>query len=248
LVPAVYETKTCHTCNGPGELFNKGKGASVFRAMTVVEGDRRGYEGAEKRWLERLHSSKRSYYRRPRFATRVHGRYATVTGGRTNPLFPLQFKLLPKGRKYEWCLHVTELNGAFDRDRPAGGSGLVAEVAAADILILEDGTIVRLCGICAPGPDGKAPPPDLAYPDEATRRIVRDELRGRKVRLERDKYTQMTCDGHPLVFVRLGEQDYGAELLRRGVVRRHPKHRHSRNVAYQKAESTARKAQVGLWK
>ncbi|MHC4133355.1 MAG: thermonuclease family protein [Planctomycetota bacterium] len=42
--------------------------------------------------------------------------------------------------------------------------------------------------------------------------------------------------------------DDGAELLRRGVVRRHQKHRHSRNVAYQKAESAARKAQVGIWK
>ncbi|MHC4819694.1 MAG: trypsin-like peptidase domain-containing protein [Planctomycetota bacterium] len=247
-VPPEYETKTCHTCKGPGELFNRGKGASVFRAMTMVEGDRRrAYERAEERWLERLHSSKRAYYRAPRFSTRVHGRYATVSGGRNNPLFPLRFKLLPKGRKYEWFLHVTELNGAFDRDRPAGGTGLIAEVAAADVLILEDGTVVRLCGLCAPGPDGKVPPPDLAYPDEERRRIVRDELRGRRVRLERDKYTQVTCDGHPLVFVRLDDKDYGAELLRRGVMRRHPKHRHSRNVAYQKAESAARTAKVGIW-
>jgi endonuclease YncB( thermonuclease family) len=250
-VPPEYETKTCHTCDGAGELFNDAKGASVFRSMTMAEkSDRGAYESAEQDWLERLMGSKRSYYRAPRFSLRVHGRYATVRGGRNNPLFPLHFKLLPKGRKYEWYLHVEELNGPFDRDRPAGSSGLVAEVAAADTLILEDGTIVRLCGICAPGPNGKVPPPDIRYPNEEPRKIVRDELRGRRVRLERDKYVQATCDGHPLVFVRLERdgKDYGAELLRRGIARRHPKHRHSRNVAYQKAESAARKAQVGIWK
>jgi hypothetical protein len=246
-IPPEYETKTCHKCKGSGELFNEGKGSSVFRAMTMVEGNRRGYERAEQKWLERLHSSKRAYYRAPRYSVRLHGRYATVQGGRNNPLFPLHFKLLPRGRKYDWFLHVPELNGPFDRDRPVGGTGVVAEVAAADLLILESGEIVRLCGICAPGPDGKVPPPDLAYPDEERRRIVRGELQGKRVRLERDKYTQITCDGHPLVFLRLDEKDYGAELLRRGLVRRHPKHRHSRNVAYQKAESAARQAHVGIW-
>ena len=107
---------------------------------------------------------------------------------------------------------------------------------------------MRICGITVPISGGKVARPDLGTADETARAIVRKELSGKTVTLTSDKYSRLTCDGHAIAFVELEGKDYGEELIRRGLVRRHPKHGHMRFARYKKAESEAKKANVGIWK
>jgi endonuclease YncB( thermonuclease family) len=252
-IEPVYRTKVCPTCEGDRKLFHATKGERVFAQYTRREQQGRSgaFDVARDRFLRRLYATQRSFQTRTKVRIEVIGRYGVVHGAPNNPLFPLHFKLLPTGAKYEWYIHVEELNGSFRFGAETGhvpAQSVVAEVAAADILILPDGEIVRICGITVPIAGGKVAKPDLGSVHETARAVVRQELLGRTVALTSDKYSKLTCDGHAIAFVELEGKDYGEELIRRGLARRHPKHGHMRFARYKKAESAAKKAKVGIWK
>jgi len=246
--PPVVETRTCPSCEGAKSLFNRDVGVRVFRRLTPATSDDDAYVEAQARWLKTLHGSRSSLARAPRYSIVIDGRNATVRGGGGPPLYPIRFRLAPAGKRYRWALHDAVLHGLFRPDSDVAATGRVRDVAAADIYVLESDVVVRLCGVYVPGADGKPPPPDLPKANEAARKLVRAELKGKIVRVERDPRASITCDGHPLVYVVIDGKDYGAELLRRGVVRRHPGHKHARSHAYMKTETAAKTAEVGIWK
>lgn len=242
----------CPRCRRAGKLFDEGKAEGAFRDLARAEqGGPEEFGKARREFMERLFASGRSYTRTTRFAVEVEGRYGVVRGARNNPFFPLHFKLQRRGAEYEWYLHDPRINGPFDFRREAGqvpAQALVAGVAAGDIVLLDDGTIVRICGIAVPGRDGKLPKEPLPTPVQRVRALVEKELVGKTVRLRSDKYSRVSCDGHAIAFLEVDGEDYGELLLRRGLVRRHPKHIHMRNHRYKKAETAAKRAGVGIWR
>jgi len=123
----------------------------------------------------------------------------------------------------------------------------VKEVLAGDVLELEGGQIVRVCGIVIPGADGKIPTEEVPLPDPTVREDVAARLEGKVVSLSEDRYSKVTLQGYAIGFVELDGKDLGEDLLERGLARRHPKHKHQRNSTYMKAESAARKAKAGCW-
>ena len=102
-------------------------------------------------------------------------------------------------------------------------------------------------GIAIPGPKGKLPKSPVAMVNTLTRDTVAAELLGKTVEIKRDKYSTITLDGHPIAYIEVDGNDYGEGLLRRGLVRKHPKHAHQRNGTYIKTETAAKKAGAGIW-
>ena len=251
-IPPLYRTITCTRCKGPGKLFNLDKCRGAFAAATRAErGTQRQRDQARDLFVRRVRTAERSFMRRTRYSVEVLGRLGIVNGPANNPLFPILFKLLPLGRDYKWVLHSPLLNGPFEygREGRVRSEGRVIAVPAGDMLALSDGRIVRICGIAVPEPNGKLPRRGaFVRPNESVRKLVERELLGKTVALGPDKYSKVTCSGLAIAFVKLGDVDYGAELLRRGIVRRHPKHIHMRNHGYKKAETEAKRAKLGIWK
>lgn len=249
-VEPVYKNITCPRCTGARRLFNPGKAERVFLNTTHAEqGSGRDFAGAQREFVRRCERAGHSYRRGPKFSVEVRGRFGVARS--KDPLFPLRFKLVAVGTDYEWFLHDERTNGPFDMERegtPPEGAARVAAVAAGDILVLEGGRIVRLCGIAVPNADGKLPTSHIAAGNEEVRKHVEKLLVGKEVRLALDKYATVTLDGHTIAFVELDGNDLGEDLLRIGLVRRHPRHAHIRMDRYKRAESAARKDQVGIWK
>jgi len=106
---------------------------------------------------------------------------------------------------------------------------------------------VRLAGITIPGRDGKVRKRGQSSPDEEIRALVRSELIGKNVEFVADKYAQFTCRGLQIAFVKLDGKNYGLELVRRGLARRHPKHKTKFNKSYMDAEKVARANKAGCW-
>jgi S1-C subfamily serine protease/endonuclease YncB( thermonuclease family) len=251
-VPPVYRARICPTCEGQRKLFHVGKGEKVFAEFTRPQTSAAAnFVIAKERWLQRLHATQSTFKQRVTVNIQVQGRYGLVNGAASNPLFPLHFVLLPVGKKYEWFLHSELLNGRFRYGSENGtvpAQARIVEVVAGDLLVLATGQPVRICGITIPLAGGKLAKPDLMAADEVTRGLVRKELLGKTVKLISDKYSRITLDGHAIAFVELDGKDYGLELIRRGIARRHPKHGHERFARYKKAAAEAQKAKVGIWK
>ena len=184
----------------------------------------------------------------------VAGPYGTVQGGRST-LWPLRFKLQQVGGKWDWYLFNAEIDGAFGDVPHASGVHTVKEVVAGDVLRLEDGTVVRVCGITIPTPDNQIHRDPVGRPDEAARDHVRKLLQGKKVKLVADKYSSVTLGGHAIAFVEFPAEtegdaepmDVGLKLIEDGIARTHPKHAHMRKSTYAKAETGARKEGRGVW-
>jgi endonuclease YncB( thermonuclease family) len=237
VVPAEYESRTCPRCKGKRRLFRSGVASAAYERYGAPDG------AGEEAFMRQARLSGSSFLQQPPIRAVVEGTYGTVYGPRGDALFPLHFVLLPDGRDYEWFLGP---------DTPhelvmAPGEATVAGVAAADILLLDDGTIVRVCGLVVTDKRGRELPPDATATNETVRLAARALILGKRVKLTPDKYARMTCDGHPLVFVEVNGGDYGELLLRAGLVRRHTRHKHARNMRYQRAETEAKKAQRGIW-
>ncbi|MHC4933218.1 MAG: hypothetical protein ACYTGV_13620, partial [Planctomycetota bacterium] len=210
-VPPVYRTRTCPTCEGQRKLFHVGKGEKVFAEFTRPQTSAAAnFVIAKERWLQRLHATQSTFMQRVTARIQVQGRYGLVNGAASNPLFPLHFVLLPVGKKYEWFLHSQLLNGRFRFGTENGAvpaQARIADVFAGDILALETGQLVRICGVTIPLAGGKLAPPDLMAADEVTRAIVRKELLDKTVGLTSDKYSRITLGGHAIAFVELAGKD-----------------------------------------
>ncbi|MFB3065366.1 MAG: thermonuclease family protein [Planctomycetota bacterium] len=243
-VPPVFEARECPSCKGRRFLFNERVAKRFVRAGL----DPKSGRDRQDRLARGMSGSLRTYGRGPKLRYRVRGRYARVEGNDT--FFPLDFVLVPDGRKHKWYLHDPEVHGPFDMERefkPLPGRAQITEVFAGDVVELDGKRLARICGVTIPAPDGKLLKPQTPSPDEETRSIVRSELYGKQVTLKTDKYAQFDYDGLPLAFIELDGKDYGEGLVRRGLARRHPKHQHVRAGAYKRAEKAARAAKAGVW-
>lgn len=250
-IPPLYEVRDCLPCDATGVLFGSDVAERAFRAAIPPGSDARPEFGAaRKAFVERCRASGEPFRETIRWTSTLRGRFAIVESPRGRPILPLRFMLLPSARGYEWFLHDPALVPPFDLEgefAPIPGSATVRQAIAGDALRLEDGTIVRLCGIAIPNAGPRLPPGPRSSLVPAARDLVRAELEGRIVGLAADRYAPFTCDGHAIAFVDLDGRDYGLELLRRGVARTHPKHAHERQAAYRRAEQEARKAKAGVW-
>jgi endonuclease YncB( thermonuclease family) len=247
-VPPLEDVRDCPTCDRRKYLFREsvarrfiGNGlAPESRSSTLTERD----------LMRRLESSRSSYRTIPRLKFQVRGRYGIVSAASGDGVFPLHFFLVPTDKKFTWYLHDPVKHGSFEFHRefaklPARTE--ITEVYAGDILRIGGRRIVRLAGITVPGPDGKVLKGPQYTPDEVLRAIVRKELKGKSVRLKSDPRAPYTCRGVPLVFVEVDDVDYAEQLIRRGLVRRHPKHKSQRSSQYLKAEKEAREQKAGIW-
>lgn len=248
-IPAVKEWQACPRCNRDKWVFDE-RVADGFLKAAFPSGSLRSSAGrmAERRWKETLEACRVGFNKTPRLRYEVSARYGVVKGPRV-PLFPLHFHYVRTGNDYEWYVHDPELDGPFDFGSGPGlpSQAKVVRAHAGDVLELEGGTVVRVCGIVVPGTEGKIATRRVSEPDPVVRDEVAKLVEGRVVDLETDKYAQVTVEGHPIAFVKIEDQDLGEQLLTRGLVRCHPKHRHERYGTYRKAERAARNADVGVW-
>jgi len=253
-IPEVKEKQDCSRCKGTRKLFQKSVAERFLQAglHPDVRRDRR-WKGIESSWLQRLEATGVAYRKLPRMRYEVSGPFGTVEGG-SSSLWPIRFRLHQVGDEWDWYLYNAEVDGAFGVVPEVAGVHTVSEVLAGDALRLENGTIVRVCGITIPTPDNKIPSGPVAKPDEAARDVLRKLVQGKQVTLTADKYSSATLGGNAIAFVELPREgdeaepeDVGLRLLAEGVARTHPKHAHMRKASYTKAETEAREAGKGVW-
>jgi endonuclease YncB( thermonuclease family) len=240
--------KDCPRCDREKMLFNENVASAFVDAAFGHEMRNPRAADARARWLGTLESCRVGFQKTPRLDIKVFARTGIVRGPSV-PLFPLHFRLVREGRRYQWYVHDPGLHGAFD---PNEGMALpmnaeVEEALAGDVLRLKGGQIIRICGIAIPGDGGKIPDAEVITPEPAAKDDVARRLLGKVVSLKADRYSAVTLEGHPIAFVELDGADVGADLLARGLARRHPKHKHERNSEYMKIESAARKSKAGCW-
>ena len=247
-IPPVEVIRGCPTCDRRKYLFQKSVAERFIR--NGLPPDSRGNSLAANELRRRLSESKSVYRTLPRMKFRVKGRFGIVSAGSGDGVFPLRFRMIPVGDKFVWYLHDESRFGAFDIERefptPPSRSE-VTEVYAGDVLRVSGGRIVRLAGITVPGSNGKVTKGWQPLPDDELRAYVRKTLMGKAIDIEPGKTAKFTCRGIPVVFVKWGDVDFAEHLLRKGFVRRHPKHKGKYSSTYLKAEKEARKAKAGIW-
>jgi len=247
-IPPLEDVRDCPTCRRRKFLFNESVARNFVRSGLAPES--RNSRITESALMRRLSESKETYRHKPRMKFEVRGRYAVVRAATRDGIFPLHFHLVPDGEDFEWYLHDPVKQGSFDM---AGefpkipGRAEITEAYAGDIRRITRRRVVRLAGVTVPGPDGKILDGPQKQPDETLRDLVRKELKGQTVKLEQDSRAEYSCRGVPLVFVEVDGKDYAEDLIRRGLVRRHPKHKSKRSSAYLKAEKEARENRAGVW-
>lgn len=250
-VPAVEDVRECPTCRRRKDVFNQSVANRFLGAgMPPQSRSSRGSSMLRRDLMRRLEDSHNPYRGMPKLSYDIRGRYAVVKAKSGDGLFPLNFMLIPRDTKFAWYIHDPAVSGEFKfatEFRPVARTSKIKEVYAGDVIVLGRDRVVRLAGITIPGPDGKVLKPGQSTPDAETRALVRSELLGKLVELTPDKYAQFSCRGLPLAFVKIDGKDYGVELVRRGLARRHPKHKTQHNKDYMNAEKEARARKAGCW-
>ncbi|MEM8884167.1 MAG: thermonuclease family protein [Planctomycetota bacterium] len=248
-VPPLEDIRDCPTCNRRKYLFQSSR-ARRFISYGLPP-DSQNSQLTIHDLMSRMESSRNPYRALPKLKYEMRGRYAIVKASSGDAVFPLQFHLIPGSKqKFIWYLHDPVKFGPFNMASefvPVPASGQVTEVYAGDVLRISGRRVVRIAGITVPGPDGKVLKGHQTMPDQTLRAIVRRELKDKVVQFSTDRRAQFTCRGVPLVFVNLGRNDFGESLIRRGLARRHPKHRTTRGSTYLKAENAARDERAGIW-
>lgn len=250
LVPAVYDTRTCPTCVGRKDLFNR-RAASAFVSAALPPGGGRGRAAKQREIMRVLEESRRTYRKLPKMTYEIRGRYAVIDAKSGDGVFPLNFHMVPVRGKFAWYVHDPSLSGAFNMGgefEGLPGAARVREVYAGDIIVIGRKRAVRLAGITIPNSKGVVLKKSQSIPDSRLRALVRQDLLGKEVELVTDKYAQFSNRGLPIAFVKIDGKDYGLELVRRGLARRHPKHKTQFNKLYMAAEKEARAQKVGCWK
>ncbi|MEE8104377.1 MAG: trypsin-like peptidase domain-containing protein [Planctomycetota bacterium] len=244
--PAVYERQVCPLCEGRRVLFQAAKAERfVNEAFAPLDRRHRAFEKVREGWMKRLFAARLSFPRAPRLSFKMHGRRAIVTGTPT-ALFPLAFGLRPTLGGYQWFLLDPAL-GHDERDETIPTAGKIIAVHAGDILELEGGQILRLCGVTIPNGRGKVADAGTRVMDQNAREHMQRLLMGKRVELEWDRYARVTYEGHAIVYVLLDGNDVGQDLIRRGIARLHPKHAHVRKTRYLKERTKAQRENAGIW-
>ena len=250
-IPPVEDVRECPTCERRKDVFNASAARSfVSSGLPPESRSKRGYELTRREWMTRLERSHRTYRSVPRTKYEIRGRYAILSARSGDGIFPLHFHLLPNGTKFAWYLHDPAVSGPFSMGSEfpkLPGTSRVEEVYAGDTIVIGRRRVVRLAGITIPGSTGKILKRGQSLPDGELRARVRAELLGKTVELVPDKYAQFTYRGNAIAFVKLDGKDYGLELIRRGLARRHPKHKTQFNKTYMEAEKEARNNKAGVW-
>jgi endonuclease YncB( thermonuclease family) len=250
-IPPVEDVRDCPTCDRRKYVYNEGAArAFVERGLPPDSRMRRGSEFTRRDLLRRLERSKSTYRSIPKTKYEIRGRYAILTANTRDGVFPLHFHLVPQGTKFAWYLHDPSVSGEFNLAGEFEGlpsDARVTEVYAGDVIRIGRRRVCRLAGITIPGVDGKVAKKRISSPNSEVRALVREELLGKTVNISTDKYAQFTCRGLPLAFIAIDGKDYAVELVRRGIARRHPKHKTQKNKTFMDAEKEARANKAGVW-
>ncbi len=252
LLPGV-DRVACPTCNGLGREFDAHGAEKLIRELSppakrVSEGDSRGRAQRADEWGRALLGAQLPR----RYEQERKGRLALVQGMPPHAIYPIHLVLLPhpSGKGYDWFLHEPGRDGPYAPEREFENlppEALVERVLGGDMIRLEGGRVIRLCGLCIPDEKGSIPDAGRGVAVAAPRARLEALVAGKRVRLSADRHAAFTMDGHAIAYVEVEGADVAPLLLREGLARRHPSHMPERGPEYLKAEGEARAAGVGCW-